>query len=58
MSLAENGKQGIPAHEVAVLLDFHGADDTSAAEALRLAAIPWPKRRKRCSWWARCGRRS
>jgi hypothetical protein len=47
MSLVENGKQGIPVHEVASLLDFYGADDTAAAEALRLAAIPWPKRRKR-----------
>jgi hypothetical protein len=47
MSLVENGKQGIPVHEVAALLDFYGADDTSSAEALRLAAIPWPKRRKR-----------
>jgi transcriptional regulator with XRE-family HTH domain len=47
MSMVENGKQGIPVHEVAALLDFYGADDTSAAEALRLAAIPWPKRRRR-----------
>jgi hypothetical protein len=47
MSLVENGKQGIPVHEVAALLDFYGADDTASAEALRLAAIPWPRRRKR-----------
>ncbi|MEV6872819.1 helix-turn-helix transcriptional regulator [Amycolatopsis sp. NPDC051128] len=47
MSMVENGKQGIPVREVAALLDFYGADDTSAAEALRLAAIPWPKRRGR-----------
>ena len=47
MSLVENGKRGISTHEVAALLDFYGADDATAAEALRLAAIPWPKRRRR-----------
>ncbi len=46
MSLVENGKQGIPAPEVAILLEFYGADDDSAAEAMRLAAIPWPRRRR------------
>ncbi len=46
MSLVENGKQGIPAGEVTVLLDFYGADETSAAEAVRLAAVPWPRRRR------------
>jgi hypothetical protein len=47
MSMAENGKQGLRADEVAALLDFYGADDTSSAEALRLAAVPWPRRRRR-----------
>jgi len=47
MSLIENGKQGTTPDEVAALLDFYRADDSSAAEALRLASVPWPRKRKR-----------
>lgn len=47
MSLIENGKQGVTPGEVAALLDFYHADDSSSAEALRLAAVPWPRKRKR-----------
>lgn len=47
MSLIENGKQGVTPGEVAALLDFYDADDSSAAEALRLSAVPWPRKRKR-----------
>lgn len=47
MSLVENGKQGVTVGEVATLLDFYGADDHASAEALRLASVPWPRRRKR-----------
>ncbi|OZM75269.1 transcriptional regulator [Amycolatopsis antarctica] len=47
MSQVENGKQGMPIEQVAALLDFYRADDTASAEALRLAAVPWPRRRRR-----------
>jgi transcriptional regulator with XRE-family HTH domain len=47
MSMIENGKQRVTVEEVAALLDFYGSDDSAAAEALRLAAVPWPRRRKR-----------
>src|SRR5699024_11330999 len=47
MSLIENGKQGVTPGEVTALLDFYRADDSSSAEALRLASVPWPRKRKR-----------
>jgi transcriptional regulator with XRE-family HTH domain len=46
ISKVENGKQGISADEVAILLELYKADDTAVADALRLAAVPRPRRRR------------
>lgn len=45
ISKMENGKQIIKSDEVSRLLEFYGADDSQTAEALRLAAVPTPRRR-------------
>lgn len=45
ISKMENGKQSIKSDEVGKLLELYGADDSQAAEALRLAAVPTPRRR-------------
>nr|WP_211346768.1 Scr1 family TA system antitoxin-like transcriptional regulator [Actinokineospora cianjurensis] len=46
-SRIENGKQTIKAEDVSALLDFYGADDQASAEALKLASVPRPTRRRR-----------
>jgi transcriptional regulator with XRE-family HTH domain len=46
ISKVENGKQGITVEDVAGLLEFYAADDPDSAEALRLAAVPKPRRRR------------
>ncbi|QIZ39277.1 helix-turn-helix domain-containing protein [Saccharopolyspora sp. ASAGF58] len=45
ISKMENGKQRIQPDEVSSLLELYGADDSATAEALRLAAVPKPRRR-------------
>lgn len=45
LSKMENGKQSIKSDEVSQLLELYKADDSKAAEALRLAAVPTPRRR-------------
>ncbi|MDV6014771.1 helix-turn-helix transcriptional regulator [Haloechinothrix sp. LS1_15] len=49
ISRIENGKQVIKAEDAATLLEAYGADDTQTAEALRLAAVPKPRARRRRS---------
>lgn len=46
ISKVENGKQGITVQDVTALLDFYQSDDADSAEALRLAAVPRPRRRR------------
>lgn len=45
VSKMENGKQSIRADEVSQLLELYEADDSQTAEALRLTAVPKPRRR-------------
>lgn len=45
LSKMENGKQSIKSDEVSRLLELYKADDSQAAEALRLAAVPTTRRR-------------
>jgi transcriptional regulator with XRE-family HTH domain len=45
ISKVENGKQRIQSDEVSALLELYRADDSQTAEALRLAAVPKPRRR-------------
>ncbi|GAB2647701.1 helix-turn-helix transcriptional regulator [Saccharopolyspora gloriosae] len=45
ISKMENGRQSIKSDEVGKLLELYQANDSQAAEALRLAAVPTPRRR-------------
>ncbi|WP_157062757.1 helix-turn-helix domain-containing protein [Actinopolyspora mortivallis] len=45
ISKMENGKQAIKSDEVSALLEHYGADDAQTAEALRLAAVPKPRKK-------------
>ncbi|GAB3559711.1 transcriptional regulator with XRE-family HTH domain [Actinopolyspora lacussalsi] len=45
ISKMENGKQAIKSDEVSALLERYGADDSQTAEALRLAAVPKPRKK-------------
>lgn len=50
MSRIENGKQAIQPETVTALLDLYGASDADSAEALRLASVPKPRRRRSASY--------
>lgn len=45
ISKMENGKQAIKSDEVSALLERYAADDSQTAEALRLAAVPKPRKK-------------
>lgn len=49
MSRIENGQQVIKPEDVALLLDLYDATDAESSEALRLAAVPKPRARRRRS---------
>lgn len=49
ISRIENGKQAIKPEDVATLLEAYEAADADSAEALRLAAVPKPRGRRRRS---------
>ncbi|MGH3468348.1 MAG: helix-turn-helix domain-containing protein [Thermocrispum sp.] len=49
ISRIENGKQATTSEHVSVLVEAYGASDAATAEALRLAAVPKPRARRRRS---------
>lgn len=49
LSKVENGKQGFSLDKVATLVELYDADDQASAEALKLAAVPKSRTRRRGS---------